>query len=71
MPSPTSIRNGAAADAGMRPGDVIRQVNGKAIRSADQLRAALETDTGRPALLLVQRGEQSIYVAISNRSPRV
>jgi serine protease Do len=56
--------NGEAADAGIRPGDVIRQVDGKGVRSADALRAALKADTDRPALLLVQRGQQSVFVTI-------
>jgi serine protease Do len=56
--------NGEAADAGIRPGDVIRQVDGQGVRTADQLRQAMKTETGRPALLLVQRGDQSRFVTI-------
>ena len=56
--------NGAAAEAGIRPGDVIRQVDGTNVRSADDLRSALKTDAARPALVLVQRGDHSIFVTV-------
>ena len=56
--------NGAAAEAGIRPGDIIRQVDGNKVRSASELRSAFDTDTGRPALVLVQRQDHSIFVAI-------
>ncbi len=56
--------DGRAADAGLREGDVIRQVDGKAIRSAAELRSALGGRSDRPALVLVQRGENSFFATV-------
>jgi Do/DeqQ family serine protease len=53
-----------AADAGFRRGDVIEEVNGSAVASASALREAV-TSGNRPALVLVRRGEQSIYLTLS------
>jgi serine protease Do len=53
--------DGPAADAGILAGDVIQQVDGAAIRSAEELRAALKKGD-RPALVLVQRGEQHLFL---------
>jgi Do/DeqQ family serine protease len=55
---------GPAAEAGIREGDVVEQVNGRGVRSAADLRAAVNASRGRPALLLVRRGEDSLFVAV-------
>jgi Do/DeqQ family serine protease len=60
--------DGAAAAAGIRPGDVISQVNGEAVKTAGELRSALAGSGERPALLLVTRENADIYLAL--RSPR-
>jgi Do/DeqQ family serine protease len=54
---------GRAADAGLRPGDVITEVDRKPVNSPDALRAALK-EGSKPALLLVHRGEATIYLTI-------
>jgi S1-C subfamily serine protease len=54
---------GPAADAGIRGGDVIRQVDGRAMTSADELRQSLASGE-RPALLLVRRGEQNLFLSL-------
>jgi serine protease Do len=56
--------DGAAASAGIEAGDVIRQVDGKAVVSASDLRAAVQAKSDRPALLLVQRGDRTFFAAI-------
>jgi Do/DeqQ family serine protease len=56
--------DGRAAEAGLREGDVIRQVDGKAVRSASDLRAALSGKADRPALVLVQRGENTFFATV-------
>ena len=58
--------DGPAADAGIRPGDVIQQVDGRAVASSDEFRNSLQKGD-RPALVLVRRGEQSLFVSL----PRV
>ena len=57
--------DGRAADAGLREGDVIRQVDGKAVHSAAELRSALSGKSDRPALMLVQRGENSFFATVA------
>jgi Do/DeqQ family serine protease len=54
---------GPAAEAGIRAGDVIRQVDGRALTAPDDLRKAL-SEGDRPALVLVQRGEQNLFVPL-------
>jgi Do/DeqQ family serine protease len=56
--------DGPAAQAGIREGDVLEEVNGQAVRSAADLRAALAQSKGRPALVLVRRGEDTLYLAL-------
>ncbi|MBK5295606.1 MAG: DegQ family serine endoprotease [Vicinamibacteria bacterium] len=56
--------DGRAADAGLREGDVIRQVDGKAIHSSAELRSALSGRTDRPALVLVQRGDNTFFATV-------
>ena len=54
---------GRAAAAGLRPGDVIEQVDRKPVNSGDELRTALK-DGSRPALLTVHRGDATLFVAL-------
>lgn len=56
--------NGPAADA-LQPGDVITQVNRQPVRSVADFEAALAKGAGHPALLLVNRGGQTFFVAIN------
>jgi len=54
---------GAAARAGIRPGDVVTAVNGKPVKSVADLRAAVEKAKGSVALL-IRRGEASLFVPV-------
>jgi Do/DeqQ family serine protease len=58
--------DGAAASAGLQPGDVISQVNGEAVKSPNELKAALTASGQRPALLLVTRENNDIFLALRN-----
>ncbi len=54
-----------AADAGLRRGDVILQVNGSPIRSADGLQIKVEnTKIGDPLELKIQRGDRPLTVQV-------
>jgi serine protease Do len=55
--------SGPAAKAGVQQGDVILGVNGKPVKSVDELKTAIESAGKRPAVL-VQRGEATIYVPV-------
>ncbi|MGP1609804.1 MAG: PDZ domain-containing protein, partial [Burkholderiales bacterium] len=54
---------GAAARAGIRPGDVVLSVNGEPVSSAEQLRGLVDKAAKRVALL-IQRGDARIFVPI-------
>ncbi len=57
----------AAADKGLRPGDVITRVNQKEVPSVAAAMTALEQAKTKksPALLLVRRGDSQRFVALS------
>jgi Do/DeqQ family serine protease len=59
-----------AANAGIRPGDVIKRVNGKEVGSIDAVRSALTAQgDGKPALVMVSRQGADLFVALpSTRS---
>jgi serine protease Do len=59
--------NGAAADKGIQPGDVITEVNHRPVASADAAVAEINKAkrTGSNALLLVRRGDSQHFVAMS------
>ena len=59
--------SGAAASAGLREGDVIQQVNGKSVRSAEEVRSALNATGDKPAVLLIARGNRTIFVPLRAR----
>jgi serine protease Do len=56
--------DGAAARAGILPGDVVLSLNGKPVDSADQIRKALDRHPQHLALLIQRDGEQ-IFVPIN------
>jgi serine protease Do len=56
--------DGPAAQAGIQTGDIIQQVNHQPVRSAADLKGALARSGNRPPLLLVNRGGQTIFVAV-------
>jgi Do/DeqQ family serine protease len=58
---------GAAAEAGLQPGDVIEQVNRQAVRSVADLKAALSRSGSQPLLVLIKRGGGSAYVTVRPR----
>ncbi len=55
---------GPAAEAGVRPGDVIEEANGKPIRNVSEFRAALANRGKDPILLRVNRGGHTAFVAV-------
>ncbi len=57
-----------AADAGLREGDVIEEVDGAKVTTADALRSGLSKAASTPALLLVHRGEATFYLTVERNS---
>ncbi|MFA5908784.1 MAG: DegQ family serine endoprotease [Vicinamibacterales bacterium] len=60
--------SGAAASAGLQEGDVIQQINGRSVRSVEQVRSGLDAASDKPVVLLVARGGASLFVPL--RAPR-
>lgn len=56
--------SGAAARAGIQPGDVVLAVNGQGISSVEQLRA-LAAKAGKRMALLVQREDSKLFVPLN------
>ncbi|HLH42613.1 MAG TPA: DegQ family serine endoprotease [Bryobacteraceae bacterium] len=56
--------SGPAAEAGIQQNDVILEVNHQPVKSAAELRAALQRSGSRPALLLVNRDGRSLFIAV-------
>jgi serine protease Do len=55
--------DGAAAEAGVRPGDIVIAANGSAVKSVEQLRSVVSGSKSHIALL-VQRGDARIFVPV-------
>jgi len=60
--------NGPAADAGIQRGDVIVQANRQPVRSGADLTAAIGRTGTRPALLLVNRRGNTIFLTVRPRA---
>ncbi len=62
----TSVEPGSVAeDAGVRRGDIILEVNRQAVEDVDDFRKALrEGEKGKNVLLLVRRGDNTIFLAL-------
>jgi len=58
---------GPAAVAGIQSGDVIQEVNHQTVRSADDLRNALAKTGSGPALFLINRRGETVFLAIRPR----
>ena len=54
---------GAAARAGIQPGDVLLSVNGEPVSSVEQLRSLI-AKAGKRVALLVQRDDAKIFVPV-------
>ena len=61
-------RGSAAAEAGIRRGDIIVSVNRKKVaNSADYQRIILQSGRGGNVIILARRGDASIYFALRNK----
>jgi serine protease Do len=57
----------AAADAGLRSGALILEVNRKPVRNTKEFHEAMKGKPGKIVLLLVQEGSSSMYVTLRVR----
>jgi serine protease Do len=60
----TVDEEGPAAAAGIREGDVILEVNRARVRTPEEYTKALQKGAGNPLLLLIARGESTLYMAL-------
>ena len=59
------IPNTPAADAGLRRGDVVLEIDGEAIASADVLQRRVEnSNVGQTLNLTIKRGDQTEQLAV-------
>ncbi|UGQ45149.1 DegQ family serine endoprotease [Massilia endophytica] len=65
LPSGLVIENagGAAASAGVQPGDVLLSVNGRAVNSVEQVREMVGKSS-KSVALLIQRGDERIFIPV-------
>ncbi|HEX2493485.1 MAG TPA: DegQ family serine endoprotease [Steroidobacter sp.] len=56
--------DGPAAEAGVRPGDIILGVNGKPVKSVEDLKSAAKKRNGKVVALLIQRERGQIFVPV-------
>ena len=64
----TGVEQGGPADeAGLREGDLIEQANRQPVKTVEELRAAIQGAGERPLLLLVTRGEGTVFVTVRPR----
>jgi len=63
----TQVESGSpAADAGIQSGDIIREVNRKPVKDADDLLQKIEQAKDQNSiLLLVQRGQNNLFAAVT------
>jgi len=56
--------DGRGADAGIRSGDVIEEVNRQPVHTVEELRAALKRSADKPVLLLINRQGSDIFMTV-------
>jgi Do/DeqQ family serine protease len=56
--------DGSAAAAGIRPGDLIQEVNRQPVRTVAEFSAAVQQSGARPALVLVKRRNNVVYLTL-------
>jgi Do/DeqQ family serine protease len=56
--------NGAAAESQLAEGDVIQKVDGKVMKTAADVKAALDRKDGKPSLLVVEREGRSLFLTL-------
>lgn len=59
---------GSAANAGIRQGDLIQEVNRKPVRTPAEFNSAILQSGARPALLLIKRRDAVIYITLRPES---
>jgi serine protease Do len=62
----TNVKPGPAANAGIRPGDIILMLNNEDVEnSADFAKRIKELPKGKPTAVLVQRGDSPLFLSLT------
>ena len=61
----TKLQQGYAANAGLQPGDFIREVNGRAVNTVSDLSAILAGSAARNWVVTIERQGQRITARFS------
>lgn len=56
--------NGVAAESGLAEGDVIQKVDGKAVKTPAEVKAALDRKDGKPSLLVIERDGRTLFLTL-------
>ena len=56
--------NGVAAESGLQQGDVILKVDGTAVKSAPEVKSALDRKDGKPSLLVIERDDRTLFLTL-------
>jgi serine protease Do len=56
--------SGSAAEAGVIRGDIVLEINRKAVKSLDDVKSAMDAGADRPILLLISRRGQTVYLTV-------
>jgi serine protease Do len=59
--------SGIAAESGVQEGDVIEKVDGRAVRTAEDLKSALDRKDGKPSLVIVNRKGTALFLTLAAR----
>jgi len=60
--------NGSAANAGIRQGDLIQEVNRQPVKTVAEFSAAMQRSGAKPALVLVKRRSNVVYLTLKANS---
>lgn len=61
------VEGSSAARAGVRPGDLVAEVDQQPVKTVEEVRRALKKWTRQSHLVLIQRGDSFFYVALRNQ----
>jgi S1-C subfamily serine protease len=56
---------GLAARLGLRPGDIVREINGRGVRSAPDVERAVKAPQGRTWTLVVERNGERVPLQVT------